>query len=68
MPRPAFPRPSKLRNASDDETDVNRAGGWSRERLIGMGQAFRAAMQRALLASRPQATLPPRKRRALDRK
>ena len=33
-----------------------------------MDARFVAAMQRAMLARRPQATLPPRKRRALDRK
>ena len=43
-------RPSKLRNR-DGDTDVNRCGGWSREKLERMDARFVAAMQRALLAT-----------------
>ena len=67
MPRHALDhlkrRPSRLRDR-DDDTDVNRCGGWSREKLIGMDAKFVAAMQRAMLAKRPATTLPPRRRRA----
>jgi hypothetical protein len=62
MPRPRDFRRSKLRNA-DDDTDINRCGGWSREKLIGDAK-FVAAMQRAMLAVKPAATLPLRRRRA----
>jgi hypothetical protein len=67
MPRPYNLRRSKLRDNDADDTN-NRIGCWSRERLLKMDAKFVAAMQRAMLARRPQATLPPRKRRALDRK
>jgi hypothetical protein len=53
------PRRNKLSNASDDDTDINRAGGWSYERLIVMDQRFRAAMERALTQL---AAYPPRPR------
>ena len=60
-------RPSKLGNR-DGDTDVNRCGGWSREKLERMDAKFVEAMQRAMTAQIPAAYLPPRKRRALDRK
>jgi hypothetical protein len=49
MPRPAFPRPSKLRNAASqpgDDAD-NYFGAWSRARLKAMDRRFAAAMARA---------------------
>ena len=56
MPRHALDhlkrRPSRLRDR-DDDTDVNRCGGWSREKLEQMDARFRAAMQRALGKRRP---------------
>ena len=60
-------RPSKLGNR-DVDTDVNRCGGWSREKLERMDAKFRAAMMRAMIATRPAATLPPRRRRQTVRK
>lgn len=60
-------RPSKLGNR-DGDTDVNRCGGWSREKLERMDAKFRAAMMRAMIATRPPATLAPRRRRQTVRK
>jgi hypothetical protein len=60
-------RPSKLGNR-DGDTDVNRCGGWSREKLERMDARFVAAMQRAMTAQIPASSLPPRKRRSVDRK
>ena len=45
-------RPSKLGNR-DGDTDVNRCGGWSREKLERMDARFVAAMQRAMTAQIP---------------
>jgi hypothetical protein len=48
MPKPAFPRASKLRDRSaDGDTDINRCGGWSREKLERMDARFVEAMRRA---------------------
>jgi hypothetical protein len=47
-PRPAFHRASKLRDRSaDDDTDINRCGGWSREQIERMDSRFVEAMRRA---------------------
>jgi hypothetical protein len=48
MPRPAFPRPSKLRSAANRRGDDAEFyfGGWSRARLISMDRRFRDAMAR----------------------
>src|SRR5262245_15472864 len=56
MPRPRELRRSKLRNR-DGDTDVNRCGGWSREKLERMDAKFSAAMERALRASEKKCTL-----------
>src|SRR5262245_50861622 len=54
MPRPRELRRSKLRDRSaDDDTDVNRCGGWSREKLIKMNARFAEAMRRAMTARVP---------------
>jgi hypothetical protein len=42
----------------DDDREINRCGGWSREKLARMDAKIVAAMQRTMLAMRPQATLP----------
>jgi hypothetical protein len=64
MPRPAFHRASKLRDRSaDDDTDINRAGGWSRERLERMDAKFVTALERELTARRSQTSRPPRQTR-----
>jgi hypothetical protein len=47
MPRPDHPRVSKLRDREGD-ADVNRCGGWSREKLQAMDKRFAEAMERAL--------------------
>jgi hypothetical protein len=47
MPRPDHPRASKLRDREGD-ADVNRCGGWSREKLQAMDKRFAEAMERAL--------------------
>ena len=67
MPRPRELRSSKLRDRSDANDTNNRIGCWSRDKLIAMDQSFRAAMERAMMATRPAATLPPRKRRQTRR-
>jgi hypothetical protein len=38
-----------MRNADDDDVDVFRAGGWTREQLIEMNRGFVEAMSRAML-------------------
>lgn len=58
-------RHSKLRDRDrygDEDTDINRCGGWSREKLERMDQRFRIAMERAMMATRPAASLPPQQR------
>ena len=40
-------RDSKLRYDDADETDVNRAGGWSWEQVVAMDERFVEAVRRA---------------------
>ena len=40
-------RHSELRDDEADETDVNRAGGWSRKQILRMDERFAAAVRQA---------------------
>jgi hypothetical protein len=62
MTRPRELRRSKLRDRNEADATNNRIGCWTRGKIEQMDAKFVAAMQRAMLASRPQVTLPPRQR------